>query len=119
MDTIIIRELEVRYHIGVPDEERAQPQRLQLTVELDTDFTRAAAGDDLSATLNYFEISRRLLDFGTGRSWKLIERLAVELADFLLSEYRPAAVRVEVRKFILPETRHVAVRVERRKPLPG
>jgi FolB domain-containing protein len=119
MDTIVIRELEVRYHIGVPDEERARPQRLVLTVELDTDFTRAAAGDDLTATLNYYEVSRRLLDFGNGRSWKLIERLAVELAEFLLSEYRPAAVRVEVRKFILPETRYVAVRIERRATTPG
>jgi len=114
MDIIAIQELEVRYHVGVPDEERERAQRLVLTVEFDTDFTRAAATDDIAATINYFEVSRRLLSYGEGRSWKLIERLAVDLADFLLREFQPAAVRVEVRKFILPETRFVAVRVERK-----
>lgn len=114
MDTIVIQELEVRYHVGVPDAERERAQRLVLTVELDSDFTRAAAGDDIDATINYFDVSRRLLRFGDGRSWKLIERLAVDIADFVLMEFKPVAVRVEVRKFILPETRHVAVRVERK-----
>ena len=64
MDSILITDLEVHYCVGVPDEERAQPQRLQLCVELDHDFTRAAAADDLNETLNYFAVSRHLLAFG-------------------------------------------------------
>jgi dihydroneopterin aldolase len=114
MDTIAIRELEVRYHVGVPDEERVHPQRLLISLELDTDFSRCAPTDDIEATINYFSVTRRLLTFGEGRSWKLIERLAVDIAELVLREFQPLAVRVEVRKFILPETRHVAVRVERR-----
>jgi 7,8-dihydroneopterin aldolase/epimerase/oxygenase len=114
MDTIVIRELEVRYHVGVPDEERVRPQRLLISLELDTDFSRCAPTDDIDATINYYSVTRRLLTFGEGRSWKLIERLAVDVAEMVLQEYKPAAVRVEVQKFILPDTRHVAVQVERR-----
>jgi FolB domain-containing protein len=47
MDTITLRDLEVSYHVGVPDEERAHPQRLLISVEMETDITQAAAGDDL------------------------------------------------------------------------
>jgi dihydroneopterin aldolase len=114
MDTIVIRELEVRYHVGVPDEERVHPQRLLITLELDTDFSRCAPSDDIDATINYYSVTRRLLVFGEGRSWKLIERLAVDVAEMVLRDFQPVAVRVEVQKFILPETRHVSVRVERR-----
>lgn len=110
MDTITIADLEVWYHVGVPDAERAQ--RLAVTVRLGLDF-RAAADDDLAATTNYFEIARRLAALGDGRSWKLIETVAVEIAELIQREYRPDSVTVEVKKFILPNTRHVAVQVTR------
>ena len=115
MDTIIIRDLEVWYQVGVPDQEREEPQRLQLTLEMTRDFTEAAAGDDLTNTIDYYAVSRRLVDFGRARTWKLIETLAVDIARMVLEEFGPESVTVEVKKFILPETRHVAVRVARRK----
>ncbi|MEI6357513.1 MAG: dihydroneopterin aldolase [Verrucomicrobiota bacterium] len=116
MDLITIVDLEVRYHVGVPDAERAAPQRLLLTVEMRGDFTAAAAGDDLTKTVDYFAVSRRLLRLGEGRSWKLIEKLAVDIATTVLDEFSPESVSVEVKKFILPETRHVSVKVERSCP---
>lgn len=112
-DTITLCDLEVRYRVGVPDEERSHPQRLLLTIELDLDVSPAARSDDLTRTINYFAVSRRLLGLGEGRQWRLIETLAHEIADLLLSEYPAEAVRVEVKKFILPETRYVSVRVAR------
>lgn len=116
-DTIILADLEVRYRVGVPDAERAQPQRLLLTVEMRRDFTRAAASDDLRETIDYYAVSRRLLAFGEGRSWKLIETLAVDIAAMVLADFGAEAVTVEVKKFIIPEARHVSVRVTRERAL--
>lgn len=113
MDTIIIHELEVFYRVGVPDEERADAQRLLLTVEMRKDFTAAAKDDDLAATIDYYAVSRKLLKLGDGRTWKLIETLACDIAQIILSEHGAASVTVEVKKFILPEARHVAVRITR------
>jgi len=113
MFTICISELEVFYRVGVPEAERAEPQRLLVTVEMDVDAERAAASDELSDTIDYYRVSRDLLALGEGRSWKLLERLCAEIAELVLERYAPLAVRVEVRKFIIPEARYVAVRCER------
>ena len=114
-DKISIVDLEVFYRVGVPDAERAQPQRLLLTIEMQHDFTRAAASDDLRETIDYYAVSRRLLNFGEGRNWKLIEKLAADIATMVLADFGAAAVTVEVQKFIIPEARHVGVRVTRRR----
>ena len=120
MDKITIADLEVFYHVGVPEEERAQPQRLLLTVEMAHDFSTAAASDGLSGTIDYQAVVQRLLQFGQGRRWKLIERVGVEIAEMILTEFRPQAVFVEVKKFVLPEARYVSVSLTRAwRPVPG
>jgi FolB domain-containing protein len=106
---ISIVDLEVFFRVGVPDAERATPQRLLLTVQMDFGFSDAARNDDLAKTINYFAVSQRLLKFGRRRSWKLIEKLATDIADMILKEFKPAAVTVEVKKFIIPQARHVSV----------
>jgi len=113
MDQILIRDLEVFYRVGVPDQERAQPQRLLLTIELEHDFALAAQADDVEKTIDYAHLSRRLLGFGDDRHWKLIETLAVDVAAAILREFKPKRVAVEVKKFVLPEARWVSVRVRR------
>lgn len=115
MDTITITDLEVFYCVGVPDEERAKPQRLLLTVDLEHDFRAAATEDELSGTIDYFALSQRLRRFGDGVHWKLIETLAVDIAQMILEDFGPSRVTVEVKKFILSEARHVSVRVTRSK----
>ena len=109
MPKISIVELEVYYRVGVPAAERTAPQRLLLTVELEFDFAAAARSNELADTIDYFAVCQRLLHFCEGRSWQWIEKLATDIADTILSEFKPAAVTVEVKKFIIPQTRYVSV----------
>ena len=113
MSKITITDLEVCYHVGVPDEERARPQRLLLTVEMTADFAAAARSDSIADTVDYFAVSQRLLKYGEGRSWKLIEKLASDIADTILAEYGPEQVTVEVRKFPIREAKCVTVSLTR------
>ena len=113
MDKIIIKELEVYFHVGVPETERANPQRLLITIAMESDFTESAKDDDLRKTIDYRAVYVRLASLGRGRSWKLIETLAVEMAEMILREFKPKSVTIEIKKFILPQTQHVAVSVTR------
>jgi 7,8-dihydroneopterin aldolase/epimerase/oxygenase len=109
MSQIRIVDLEVHYHVGVPDEERAHAQRLLLTVEIGHDFSKATANDRIKETIDYNEVVRELLAFGAGRSWKLIETVAAEVANMVLKTFGPQSVTVEVKKFVIPEARYVSV----------
>lgn len=113
MSRISIVDLEVFYRVGVPDAERAQPQRLLLTVEMEADFSAAAKSDSIADTIDYFAVSQRLVKFGEGREWKLIEKLAADIAEMILSEFKPQSVFVEVKKFVIPQAREVSVKLTR------
>ncbi|MFM2082273.1 MAG: dihydroneopterin aldolase [Verrucomicrobiota bacterium] len=112
-DQIKITDLEVSYRVGVPDAERAHAQRLLLTIVMTHDFAAAALTDRVGKTIDYYAVSQFLLQFGEQRSWKLIEKLAVNLADEILHEFKPQTVAVEVKKFIIPQAAHVSVAVTR------
>lgn len=109
MAKITIVDLEVYYCVGVTDEERAQPQRLLLTVDMNFDFSSAAVSDRIERTINYQTVAEDLLRFGQGRSWKLVEKVADNIAERVLAEYKPQGVLVEVKKFSIPQARFVSV----------
>jgi dihydroneopterin aldolase len=111
MSKISIVDLEVFYCVGVSDEERAQPQRLLLTVDMGFDFTSAAMSDRLERTIDYHAVAQMLLKHGEGRSWKLLERLVSNLCDIILADYKAQSVSVVVKKFIIPEARYVSVQL--------
>lgn len=111
----MISDLEVRFRVGVPEEERREPQRLLLTVEMRSDFAAAIKTDSIAATVDYFAVSQALLNFGDGKEWRLIEKLAADVAEMILTKFGPASVVVEVKKFVIPQAQSVAVRVTRER----
>ncbi|MDB6028133.1 MAG: Dihydroneopterin aldolase, partial [Verrucomicrobiales bacterium] len=46
-------------------------------------------------------------------SWKLIEKLASDIAETILKDFKVARVSVEVKKFIIPEAKFVSVKLTR------
>jgi len=113
MAKIVIADLEVHYCVGVPDQERAQPQKLLLNIEMNVDIGPAALTDRVEKTVNYQRVVDDLLSFGQGRSWRLLEKLVSNLADRIMSEFEPDSVSVEAKKFVIPQARYVAVSVTR------
>ena len=113
MSRISIVDLEVFYQIGVTDEERAKAQRLLISVEMDYDFSAASLTDRLEKTINYFDVAQELLKYGENRSWKLLERLTANVADFIMARYKPQAVMVEIKKVPIPQARYVSVALAR------
>jgi dihydroneopterin aldolase len=115
MSKITITDLEVQFCVGVPDEERARPQRLLITVDMAYDFSSAATTDRITKTIDYYQVAQQIIGLGQGRSWKLIEKLANDIAELVLSEFQPEAVTVEVKKFPIPQAAHVSVNLTRHR----
>src|SRR5262245_10308742 len=116
MSKITIADLELQCHIGVSDEERAKPQRLLVTVEMLVDFSVAVVTDRIEKTINYQEVADEIVKYTQGRSWRLIEKLAVNLGDLIHTRFKPQAVQVEVKKFPLANARHVSATYTKARP---
>ena len=113
MNEIRIDSLRIRTRIGVPDEERAAEQELEIDLRIEPTLDFSEMEDDISRTIDYALVCERIAELAAARPRNLIETLAADIADLLLRDFGARSVEVEVRKFILPQTRHVAVRCRR------
>jgi FolB domain-containing protein len=77
------------------------------------DFSAASVSDRVEKTINYQAVVEDLLKFGEARTWKLLEKLIANVADFVLNKYRPQSVMVEAKKFVIPQARYIAVSLTR------
>jgi dihydroneopterin aldolase len=116
-DHISIEQLEIFAHVGVTESERANPQRLTLTISVWPDKSFENLEDDITQTANYSAICAAARDFARERSVKLIETMADQLASHLLQIFPIRKVQIELRKFVLPDAKHVSVIVTRRASL--
>ncbi|MDP7049166.1 MAG: dihydroneopterin aldolase [Verrucomicrobiota bacterium] len=112
-DCITIKDLEVQFHIGVPDEERAEPQKLLITIQMTHDLCPSGASDNLEQTIDYHSVCQSVRALGRTRRWKLLEALADDICELVLQEFKPTNVRVMIKKFILPDTDWVSVELNR------
>ncbi len=114
-DEIKIRRLAVATCIGVPDEERANPQTLWITVRMWHSQGFIGLHDKVENTVDYYEVSQSLVELAAKKPRHLIETLATEVAEYLLSGYPLSCVQVEVEKRILPNADSVSVKIRREK----
>lgn len=114
-DQIHIEQLEVLAHIGVPDDERSQPQRLTISITFWPRRQAREMGDDISRAVNYATVCDETRNLVRDRRDRLIETLADALAIHLLEAFEIRRVTIEIRKFILPDVQFVSVTVTRER----
>lgn len=114
-DQIHIEELVLKTWIGVPDEERAQPQRLTANITLVPRAGFHGLEDEIEGTVDYADVAETIERLATERPRKLIETLAEDIAQMLLRRYPLESVAIELKKHILPNTAYVAVRIVRER----
>ena len=112
-DRIHIEELEVSTQIGVPEEERAAPQRLTVSISFWPYHGARDLADKLERTVNYSAVADEAKNFVRNQSVNLIETLADRLAMHLLKTFRMQKVTIELRKFPLEVAKYVSVTVTR------
>lgn len=107
IDRIHIEQLELMARIGVPQAERAQPQRLVLNITLWPRSGRIR--DDIAATINYSSVADEVRQFVANQEYRLIETLAEQLGLTILGRFKARKVAVEVRKFVIADAAYVSV----------
>jgi 7,8-dihydroneopterin aldolase/epimerase/oxygenase len=112
---IEIEELEVQSKIGVPEEERRNPQKLAVSLRFQLASSFDSLADEFAQTIDYGAVVQEVLAIAAASSRHLIETLAVDIADRLMERFPMARLEVVIRKFILPNTRYVSARTIRNR----
>jgi FolB domain-containing protein len=113
-DRILIRDLLARGIVGVNPDERRERQDVLVNVDLWLETRTAAESDDLTQSVNYRSVAKRILRHVEEGSPLLVERLASELARLILTEFAVERVRVRVEKpGALRFARSVGIEIER------
>jgi dihydroneopterin aldolase len=114
MDTVFITGLKATSVIGCYDWERDIRQTLVIDLELQADFSRAAATDALEDALDYAAISQRVIAVCDASRFQLLEALAGHLATLLLAEHGISRLRMTITKpGAVSEAEGVGVVIER------
>lgn len=96
--TVHLRGLEAFGRHGVYDAERELGQRFIVDIDIELAHARAAADDDLGATVDYAALAADVEAIIGGPPLALLEALAGRIADRVLAEPHAAAATVTVRK---------------------
>lgn len=112
-DEIHIEQLEVFTSVGVPDEERASPQRLTVSISFWPHQQISDLADHIERTVNYSTVAEETKNFLRDQSVSLIETLAERLASHLLKSFPIQKVTIELRKFALHDAKYVSVTLTR------
>ena len=92
MDKIEIRDLEIFANHGVFPEETALGQKFVVSAVMYTETRPAGLADDLSASINYGEVSHMITDFLQKNTYKLLEAAVENLAEMLTFAYAAASI---------------------------
>ncbi|MEG7492350.1 bifunctional dihydroneopterin aldolase/7,8-dihydroneopterin epimerase [Enterobacter hormaechei] len=120
MDIVFIEQLSVITTIGVYDWEQTIEQKLVFDIEMGWDNRKSAKSDDVNDCLSYAGISETVIGHVEGQRFALVERVAEEVADLLLSKFNSPWVRIKLSKpGAVARAANVGVIIERGTNLKG
>jgi dihydroneopterin aldolase len=97
-DRLIVSGLALFTHCGVTPEERAVGQRIVVDVDMTVDLGEGARRGGLEATVDYADLCRQVIEVGEKARHTLLESLAMDVAEAVLSRPRVRDVRVRLTK---------------------
>lgn len=97
-DRIELRGLAVRGNHGVFDHERRDGQDFVVDITVWIDLAAAAASDDLADTYDYGVLATRAAEIVAGPARNLIETVAAEIAEGVMTDERVHTVEVVLHK---------------------
>lgn len=119
MDKIFLQKMHFYAYHGVLPEENRLGQRFQVDLELYLDLAPAGATDDLEKTINYAEVYEAVRQEVEENRYKLLEKMADQIARRLLIQFAIEEVLVRVTKPDPPIPGHyqaVGVEIKRKQP---
>jgi dihydroneopterin aldolase len=110
-DTVFVEDLAFSTKIGCSAEERAYPQPLKVSLEVECSLAGIKELDD---GVCYDKLRKLVISLAENREWKLVEHFAEEIAEQVLQGFKAATgVSVTINKFIFSDCQSTGVKIYR------
>ncbi len=119
MDKIHISGISCLAHLGVPPQERENPQEILVDVVLSLNLEKAVHSDEVTSTVDYVGIVEKVKETLKERSFCLLESVAGHLCRSIQTDNKIKNVQINVRKFpevLRKKARYVEVEMTRSQP---
>lgn len=118
MDKIIIKGIEVFAFHGALSEENTLGQRFTINIEMKKNIKKACQNDTLEDTVHYGLVHDDIVTLAKNNKFKLIEKLAEEIAKNIVTKYELEEILVTIEKPNAPINgifKYVAVEIIRKR----
>ena len=113
---MFLQDFDVRANIGIHAFEKAGPQRLLISVELEVDASNEQSEDDIGTVLDYDFLRSEILELVSGRRFNLQETLCREIVAIVARHDGVKAATVSTRKpDVYPDCAAVGVELAYRR----
>ena len=113
-DIIYLRELKIETCIGVYAWEQQIKQPITLDIELAFDICKAARSEQVSDSIDYAEVAKKIVQLAADKKFVLLETLVENVADLLLRDFNITWVRIKANKIAaVPNIKEVGIIIER------
>ena len=117
MDTIFIHELRLSVKLGIYAWEKVAPQNVQFDLDIglpDRPNARAAQTNSIDDTIDYSKVVARIEALTRDTHFPLVEKLAEDIAQIIIGEFKAPWVKVSVAKLAaLKNVKRLGVTIER------
>lgn len=115
-ETIGLQDLRVVCVIGCMPHEKLAVQEILFDIEVTPNYSDRPEDDKLDETVNYFALKDHAEKLAKKNSYHLIESLAHDLCDLLLSKMQIATVKVTIKKpTAIPGSAYAYVTVSKKR----
>jgi 7,8-dihydroneopterin aldolase/epimerase/oxygenase len=116
MDKVFIKNLQVYGILGIHPHEQRSPQRIQISLMVETDIQKASQADDIRQTVNYSTLTEQIVQFVEKSHYRTIEALILALADEILKNNKIFSIWLRIEKpNAVPRADSVGVEISRSK----
>ena len=113
---MLIDGLEVRGRIGCSPEERAYPQRMVISLEMEFQPGVGAYSGDLNETICWYALQSLITGIVTGREWVLVEELSKQIVDEVFEKFpRSQELKLSIRKFPFEHIKSVGIETKAKR----
>lgn len=95
---LFLTDFSIQANIGIHDFEKAGPQRLLISVEIEVDLPGAPSSDEIEAVLDYDFLRSGILDLVAERHFNLQETLCREIVALIAEHATVRSAVVSTRK---------------------